>query len=447
MRMPWLLMLVLLISSTVSALASDLPRRGVLGLALSPTEDGQAFKISKVLNPNAPEVQENDIVVSINRKPLSGPNGVGVGGATYGLKQGQAVRISIIRNGKPMEVTVTAFAAPPPVLDGRPVELGSAQAPGGPRVRTLFLEPVDQRLARSGRVPAVMILPGIPCGTVEGFSNPADPYAKLYRALTAQGFAVAMADKPGQGDSEGTPCLEGGYTVEEQAFGAAAQGFVADRRVDPKRFYVIGLSMGALQSPMVAVKGRAAGIVTWGGLVSPWYDYLLTTFARRAIIQGEDGNKIAAYREHWRRVLTAILAEGRSPEAVKRAMPDSYAIVAAEVGGDLTRFGDRSWTFHREADKAPTVTAWNEFDGRLLALHGEHDWVSEMHDHRLAVDIVNRRKPGHALFEVIPGNDHVFTKHKSQADSFAKFGQGEPDDAFYSRSVAWLQAEAARQAQ
>jgi dienelactone hydrolase len=444
MRTSWILALVLLLSSAVVATAADLPRRGVLGLALSPTEDGQAFKITKVLNPNAPEVQENDIVVSINRKPLSGPKGVGVGGATYGLKQGQAVRVSIIRNGKPMEVTVTAFAAPPPVLDGRPVELGSAQAQGGPRVRTLFLDPVDQRLARDGRVPAVMILPGIPCGTVEGFSNPADPYAKLFRALTAQGFAVAMADKPGQGDSEGTPCLEGGYAVEEQAFGAAAERFVADRRVDPKRFYVIGLSMGALQSPMVAVKGRAAGIITWGGVVSPWYDYLLTTFARRSIIQGEDGNKIAAYRGHWRRILTAILVEGRDPAAVKRAMPDSYAIVAEEVGGDLSDFAERSWTFHREADKAPTVSAWNAFDGRLLSLHGEYDWVSEMHDHRLAADIVNRRHPGHALFEVIPGNDHVFTKHKSLADSFAKFGQGAPDEAFYSRTIAWLQAEASR---
>ncbi len=352
--------------------------------------------------------------------------------------------MSIIRDGKPMEVTVTAFAAPPPVLDGRPVELGSAQAQGGPRVRTLFLEPVDQRLARNGRVPAVMILPGIPCGTVEGFSNPTDPYAKLFMALTAQGFAVAMADKPGQGDSEGTPCLEGGYSVEEQAFGAAAERFVADRRVDPKRFYVIGLSMGALQSPMVAAKGRAAGIITWGGVVSPWYDYLLTTFARRSIIQGEDGNKIAAYRGHWRRVLTAILVEGRDPAAVKRAMPDSHAIVAAEIGGDLTNFGDRSWTFHREADKAPTVSAWNQFDGRLLSLHGEYDWVSEMHDHRLAANIVNRRHPGNALFEVMPGNDHVFTKHKALADSFAKFGQGEPDEAFYNRSVAWLQAEASR---
>lgn len=352
--------------------------------------------------------------------------------------------MSIIRKGKPLEVTVTAFAAPLPALDGRPVELGSAQAAGGPRVRTLFLEPVDQRLARNGRVPAVMILPGIPCGTVEGFSNPADPYAKLFKALTASGFAVAMADKPGQGDSEGTPCLEGGYTVEEQAFGAAAQGFVADRRVDPKRFYVIGLSMEALQSPMVAVKGRAAGIITWGGAVSPWYDYLLTTFARRAIIQGEDDNKIAAYRSHWRRVLTAILVEGRSPAAVKRAMPDSHAIVAAEIGGDLTNFGDRSWTFHREADKAPTVRAWNAFDGRLLSLHGEYDWVSEMHDHRLAADIVNRRHPGHAVFEVVPGDDHVFSKHKSLADSLAKFGQSEPDEAFYNRSVAWLQAEASR---
>lgn len=423
-----------------SAVGAELPRRGTLGLALAPTEDGQALKIVKIVNSNAPAVHLDDIVVSINGKPLSGPQGVGPGGATYGIKPGDVARVTILRAGATMEVTVTAFAVPPPVLDGRAIEMDAVQAKGGPRVRTFFLEPTPKTLARRGRVPAVMILPGIPCGTVETFGAAGHPYTKLFAMLTAEGFAVAMADKPGQGDSEGTPCLEGGYDVEEQAFRAAARRFAGDKRVDPKRFYIIGLSLGGFQAPAVAESIAPAGIVTWGAGVSFWHDYLLTTFQRRAILQGEVPDENAWHGRHWRRVLTALM-EGKSVDEVTKLYPESSAAVATGVG-DLSRFAERSWTFHREIDRAPIVRGWNVFDGKLLALHGEYDWVSERHDHRLAVDIVNRRHPGNAVFEVVPGNDHAFSKHKTLADSFAKFGQGEPDDTFFNRSVAWLKAEA-----
>jgi hypothetical protein len=424
-----------------NAFGAELPRRGTLGLALAPTEDGQALKIVKITNPNAPAVQVDDIVVSINGKPLSGPQGVGAGGATYGMRPGEAARVTIVRAGATLEVSVTAFEAPPPVLDGRAVEMGEAQAKGGPRVRTFFLAPTTKALARNGRVPAVMILPGIPCGTVETFGAPGHPYAKLFKMLTDAGFAAVMADKPGQGDSEGTPCLDGGYDAEEQAFRAAARRFVSDKRVDAKRFYVVGLSLGGIQAPAVAESVASAGIVTWGTGVTPWHDYLLTTFRRRAVLEGEAPDENAWHGRHWRRVLTALM-DGKSIDEVTKLYPQSVAAVTAGVG-DLSRFAGRSWTFHREIDRAPTVRGWNAFDGKLLALHGEFDWVAERHDHRLAVDIVNRRHPGHAVFEILPGNDHAFSKHKTLADSFAKFGQGEPDEAFFQRSVAWLTTQAA----
>src|SRR5262249_31989025 len=149
-------------------------------------------------------------------------------------------------------------------------------------------------------------------------------------------FVAVMADKPGQGDSEGTPCIEGGYNVEEQAFRAAAKGFTADKRIDPKRFYVIGISLGAFQAPMVAESGKAAGVITWGGGVTPWFDYLLTTFNRRNVLQGEDPAQAAAFRPHWRRVLAAVFIDGKTPAEIKAQMPESFAAVAGLEGNELS---------------------------------------------------------------------------------------------------------------
>lgn len=437
----WVLGALALVVVGSVAQAAELPRRGSVGLALAPSEDGNGLKVAQVLNPDAKSVQADDILMTINGKALTGPQGVGIGGATYGLKPGQTVKLSIVRKGAPVEVSVSAVAAPLPALDGRSIEMGTAQAKGGPRVRTYLLEPTDKKaLARKGKLPAVMILPGINCGTVESFGNANHPYTKLFKGLTDAGFIAVMADKPGQGDSEGTPCLAGGYNVEEQAFRAAAKDFVADKRIDPKRFYIIGISLGAVQAPLVAESSGAAGIITWGGLVTPWYDYMLTTFNRRTVLQGGDPDEAAAYTKHWRRVIAAIFVDGKTPAQLKASMPEDFnAIVAASgEGGDLSTFAGRAWVFHREIDQAPVVKAWNAFDGRLLAMHGEYDWVSELHDHRLAVDIVNRRHPGFGALEIIPGNDHGHTKHASLAESFEKTFQGTPDDTFFNRCVSWL---------
>lgn len=434
-----------LLSLASLAHADALPRRGTLGLALSPAEGGNGFKVTEVLNPGAGAIHKDDIVLSFDGRPLTGPEGLGVAGAVYGVKGGANVKVALLRNGAAMTVSIPAMTAPPPTLDGRAVEMGVAQAPGGPRVRTYLLEPADKKLARNGRLPAVMILPGVNCGTVEAFGSATHPYTRLFKSLTAAGLTVVMADKPGQGDSEGTPCLRGGYNVEEAAFRAAAKDFVADKRIDPKRFYVIGISLGAIQAPMVAEASNAKAVITWGGLVLPWYNYLLTTFERRAVLQGEDPVATAAYGLHWRRVLAAIFIDGKTPAQIKAEMPEAYAAAAAAAGdgGSLETFAGRAWAFHREVDRAQAWRAWNVFDGKLLALHGEYDWVSELADHRLAVDIVNRRHPGNASLEIVTGDDHVHTKHATLADSFAHFGEGAQDDAFFTRCAEWLSQQAA----
>lgn len=423
--------------------ANDLPRRGTLGLALAANPGGEGLKINEVLNKEAQGIQKDDVLLAVNGKPVTGPQGVAPSQQIYGVKAGTPVILTIKRGSASFEVSVVLVPAPPPALEGKPIELGTAQAKGGPRVRTYLMEPSDKSLARKGKLPAVMILPGIPCGTVESFSNAGHPYSKLFKGFTEAGLISYMAEKPGQGDSEGVNCLDGGFDAEEQAFRAAALKLLADSRVDPKRFFVIGLSLGGIQAPLVAESAPAAGIVTWGTGVSPWYDYLLTTFHRRAILQGEDPAAVQLQFQAWRRVLNAVYVTGLSPADIKTRMPDDVK-AAGELAAGLEQFAGRSWAFHREIDRAPVVRAWNVHKGKLLALHGEFDWVAEKHDHSLAADIVNRTRPGDGIFEIVPGNDHGFSKHKTQAESFAKFGQGEPDDTFFKRSVAWIAAEAKR---
>jgi uncharacterized protein len=429
---------VIWVTLGLAATAADLPRRGTLGIALEPVKDGPGAKVLQVMNPDS-GLQKDDVILGVvGGRPVNAPGGMPLGSQLHGKKGGHRVTLSVVRGGAKQEITATLISAAPPLLDSRPIELGVAQAPGGPRVRTFLLEPQDKKLARNGRLPAVMILPGIPCGTQETFSAGNQAYSKYFRMFNAAGITVVMAEKPGQGDSEGVRCEEGGFDAEEQAFRAAAKKFTADKRIDPKRFFILGLSLGAFQAPLVAESAPAAGIITWGGGVMPWYAYTLTTFYRRDVISGEDPVESRKQFDAWRRVLPEILLAGKSPEQVQREMPAEHKTAETWVGGDLSTFAGRAWVFHREIDRAPIVKAWNAFKGKVLNLHGEFDWVSEQHDHALAATIVNRNNPGAASFEIVQGNDHGATKHKTIAESFAKPFQGEPDDAYFNRAVAWV---------
>jgi dienelactone hydrolase len=430
--------MVLAAALAVSAAAmADLPRRGSLGVAVGAAPGGDGLRVLQALSPDT-ALKPDDILLAIDGKPVSGPQGATPAAQLFGKRAGTMIKLKIKRAGADQELDFALVPAPLPQLDGRKVELGVAQAQGGPRVRTYLLEPTDRRLARNGKLPAVMILPGINCGTIESFQSPNSTYAKFFKMLTDAGVIAVAADKPGQGDSEGVRCEDSGFDVEEQAFRAAARKFTADKRIDPKRFFVVGISLGGIQAPLVAESAPAAGVVTWGTGVTPWFNYILTTFERRAVMQGDDGMNLLKLGQAWRRVLTEIYVEGRTPAQVAAQYPNEYKI-ASEVYGDLgAGFAGRAWVFHTQIDKAPVVRAWNAHKGKLLALHGEFDWVAEMHDHRLAVDIVNRTRPGDAVFEIVPGNDHGATKHATLADSFAKPFQGAPDETYFVRTVAWV---------
>lgn len=427
----------LAVGPTATTLAAELPRRGSLGVAIAPVPGGEGLKVLQALSPNS-VLEAQDILLSIDGTPVTGPQGVAPSAQLYGKTAGMTVKARVARGGKEQVLDLALIPAPPPTLDGQPIELGQAQATGGPTVRTYLLEPKSKQLARHGKLPAVMILPGINCGTVETFQSAASTYTKFFRMFAQAGVIAVMADKPGQGDSQGERCEVGGYDVEEQAFRAAAKKFSADKRIDASRFFLVGISLGGIQAPLVAESVPAAGIVTWGTGVTPWFNYLLTTFERRAVIEGEDPMATLKLSLAWRRILTAVHVEGHPPAKLPQLLPDDYSTASAAYGELTSGFAGRAWAFHTQIDKAPVVRAWDAHKGKLLSLHGEFDWVAEVHDHRLASEIVNRNRPGDAVFEFVPGNDHGATRHKTRADSFAKPFQGEPDDTFFTRTVSWV---------
>ncbi len=428
-----LLLAAALLAGSALAEADSLTRRGVLGLKLTGTQEG--VKVEEVLNPNLPGIQAGDLITAVNGKAVTAT--AEVIAALGRPRAGDPVAIVRTRAGTTETVNEKLMPAPTPALDGRPLELGHVTLANGARIRTELGRPVSDALTRDGKAPALMMINGITCVSGEVFGIADHPDTRLYNTLTKAGFAIFVVDKPGVGDSEGEACATGGFDVEVEAYRAAAQALKATPGIDPSRLFVVGISMGGVQAPLIAKEIGFKGVVTWGTVVMPWYEYMLASFRRRMVLQGTPFTEAEPMLRVWRKVFAAAYVDGLTSAEIAAKMPEDYKTFK-ETAGDLEDFGGRSLKFAQECDKAPVAASWQAYDGDLLALHGEYDWVAESYDHALAADILNDKRPGSATFEFLKGLDHGQTRHASLADSFANAFNGVPDDQFEKRVSAWL---------
>ncbi|HRE59480.1 MAG TPA: PDZ domain-containing protein [Micropepsaceae bacterium] len=425
------------------AIADELPRRGSLGVVLETQEgEGGGVNVVSIQIATQTALQPGDRIISVNGAAVARAGHVGPALGRDPMP-GDSVTLHIRRGGEEMDVPVTLVEAPVPQLNGVPVELGSVRSAKGDLLRTYLVRPANDNLVRDGKAPAVMLVQGINCAPAETFSNPGHPYTRVYQVMSDAGFAVYAVEKPGLADSQGDDCTRIGFDEELSGFHAGARALGETSGIDADRLYIVGISMGGLQAPLIAQQANIAGIVTWGTVLMPWYDYMIASFRRRAALEGADPVENEKLMRAWRLVLAEAFVLGKSRDEIAAAHPEAYALVT-ESYGDLDAFGGRSLQFSIETDRANCFAAWNSYRGRALLLHGGFDWVAEGYDHELAAIVMNRNVPGSATFEVVPGLDHIMVRHESLADSFAKFGQGPIDDAAYVRMRDWLVAEASR---
>jgi len=437
-------MISILLAAALSASipADELPRRAWLGFAPAGGADGPV--IASVV-PDGPAaragVEAGDGLRTVAGVSIS--SGQSLQAALRSAEAGAPVEVGLVRDGAAVTVSVVPAPAPPPEMTGARVELGQVTLADGSRARTVTLSPEDSGLATDGAAPGVFFIQGIPCASIENLENPEHYRVRLFQRLVDAGFAVGFADKPGVGDSEGAPCLEGGFDREIEAFRLAAQALADREDVDEARVYAVGVSMGGIQAPLVAETVDLAGIVTWGTGVQPWYEYIVTNFRTRVILQNQPAADAEPVLRNMRSVLAKLLIEGRSPDEIREAHPDAASLFETSWG-DLTTFAGRHYTFHQELDAASVWAAWQGFDGDVLAVHGEHDLIASFHDHALAPEIVQRNADVDAEILVLPGLDHAMTRHDSQAESFANAFQGERDDSFHDAALNWLLERARR---
>lgn len=118
---------------------------------------------------------------------------------------GVAIEFHIRRGDATLSLPITLEEAPKEA----DTIYGSIEVDGTLR-RTLLTLPHDA----PGRAPAVLLIGGIGCYSIDNATDAHDEYMHFAHDLAAAGIAVMRLEKSGVGDSEGPPCMTVDFNSE-----------------------------------------------------------------------------------------------------------------------------------------------------------------------------------------------------------------------------------------
>lgn len=349
---------------------TDLPRRGYFGVGLEKGDEGvRVFAVTPGSTAAAAGIAVGDVIETIDGRPSGPPEAAAAAVGRH--KAGETVTLRVRREGNSRTIEATLKPFPLEQMTNAAVQYGSVAPLPNVRLRTILSIPTGQS---SVRYPAVLLIQGGGCGSIESpFSvNVAQP--GLIHVVGSKGFVTMRVEKSGVGDSEGPSCDSIGFTEELAGYHAALKALSSHPSVDPKRIYLLGISLGGVFAPLLAQETTVAGIIVYGTPGGPTDPY-----------------------------------PGRSERFFRE-----FATV--NVRGAWSSVATRVLVLHGEYDADPAVSA---------------------DVHQLIARTVNAGK-GSAEYRELAGLDHCWTRHPSLEASKDRCGQGEQTPALADAVMEFL---------
>lgn len=288
----------------------------------------------------------------------------------------------------------------------------------------------------AGRHPAVLFLAGIGCFTQESLQVSSTD-AKLLYGLTRAGFVTMRVEKSGIGDSEGPSCKDPRFDFEAEVRGyvEGLKALRTDPGVDPDKVFLMGLSVGGVEAPIVARQAPVKGIVVINTVAKPFLEYLLETRRRQGVLRGVPYDELDRDLRANERCNHRLLVEREAPEAILREDPACKDRIAYPAPN----------TYMRQWASVNPAEAWKRVDAPVLVVSGQFDHIAVRADSPYLRDMINAFHPGHATFASIPEMDHYLSRVKSVPESLASTAgtSGEFQGAVLDTVRGWLESVAA----
>jgi alpha-beta hydrolase superfamily lysophospholipase len=345
------------------------------------------------------------------------------------LRANSDVTVIVLRNHSTLSLRVHLIATP---NEGDPdvTTLYGAVNVAGTLRRTLLTIPRNA----TARQPAVLLLGGIGCYSVDVAANPQDPYLRLTHDLSRAGFVTMRLEKSGVGDSQGPPCRNVDFFTESESYAVALRALQRDPHVDPKRVYLFGHSIGSIIAPQLALKNHVSGIIVAEAVGRDWPEYELRNTRRQLELGGSPPAEVDENVLQKASCMQRLLVERESEAQIERTMPECkshngvYPVTPAYV---------------QQVVGLNIIAPWSKLDIPVLAIYGSSDFVTEEADHRRIVEVVNGAHAGRARLRIVAGMDHYLAQAATAKISYDNAQNAKPktyDESLSRTVIEWLAA-------
>ncbi len=406
--------------------AEELKRAGFLGVRTAPAEKG--VRITALVEGGAAGpagLREDDVITSVNG---AGIDAQGEFIAILGkMHAGDKATIAFVRGGETKSVDVTIAPRPYESAPGVDTRYLSVEINGSKR-RLIVTVP-----RTPGRHPAVLYITGIGCFTQESVGlQTAD--AKLLYGLAEAGFVTMRVEKSGIGDSEGVSCAADGYDLTTEVAGYVA-GLLTLRGydfVDPSKVFVMGVSIGGVQAPLVARQASVKGIVVVNTVAKPFLEYLHEVRRRQMVLRHTAYDEVEDRVKKSDRCNNALLVDDKALSALLTDEPDCRDFITYPAPVNYMR----QWTALVPAKE------WKLVDVPVLVVSGDMDFIAMPSDAPYLRDMIESFHPGSTTLATIPGMTHYMGHAQSLAEALEK-GASLPFETRLLETVReWLSASA-----
>lgn len=424
-----------------------LPQRAMLGLAPTTTQTNQPVTVQRTLPGSTAArlgLQQNDQLISINKRPIKDFSGLI--NEIQRISVGAKMEVVVERQGKKMSLSG--------IMSGRPRETSELAEVSydtlhwqNQRIRTIKHTPKSVT-KNNKKAPAIFYLQGYTCDSIDYGGTPEITMLQMLNQFVKAGYIVYRAEKLGVGESDGTlDCLEIDFKTESAAFTGALRVLKADQNVDADKVFLWGHSLGVLSAPAIAKQEPVAGIIGYGGVLKPWFDYMIDVYQRQSV-QYFDSDEATA-KQNLEIIRPFLVDWLKSDKDWEQLLQNKQAVESSLLPIDGQRVFSRHYTFFRNLNQYNFATMWQELEIPTLMIHGSLDiqaidssWAFDI------ADAVNRGKKTLGKAVVIDGAEHGLMRYKDIAEYVAarannQYNPGRPEDKFEPRigeaTLSWIE--------
>ena len=394
---------------TCSAQTNDLPRHAVIGLQVGPADQDKPENsatnpatIRAVIPGGAGEaagLQVGDVLVSLDGVPVT--TGTDFAQRIVQHLAGDSVTVHLRRQGVEISKSVT--------LQPRPLEtspdsevLYTSVTVNSARRRVIVTQP-----RTAGRHPAVLLIGGLGCYSLDGELSKPIGYGPILAALAKNSYVTMRVEKTGEGDSA---CTDAKATaeMEEQGYTAGLRLLKTYDFVDPAHVFIFAHSLGPLLGSLVITQEPVRGFVAAETIGRSWFEYGLENVRRQSALLGEPLDRVdAEVRAH------AVCAS----HFFLQHEPAEQVTQQSEQCADMIRsYAGVPSVYMQQIGDLSLAKQWKNADMPVLVLYGTSDPATSADESQYLVELINSFHPGRATYLEIPGMGHDFARYDSQRE-------------------------------